>query len=220
METLICENCAAPIPASGVDRRFQLATCGHCSAIFDINSEVETGLLFNDPPAGVQVDKQDDRWRASWHSNGEAITLVVVAISLLAAGMLMMDGWSYGLLLVILALAFLVLAHHEIRITSVELTRSSLVVESRLGFWRKCYRQELDPSGIEQVFVAERRPGRFALHVVTADNRHQNIAAEAIGGDLAMPIAFYLEQEIERFLGLRDRPVSGESAVKQALLKA
>lgn len=134
--------------------------------------------------------------------------------------MLMMNTLSYGLLHVIVALASLVLVHHEISMTSVELTRSSLIVESRVGFWRTRYRQCLDASDIEQVFVAERGPSRFELHVVTADNRHQNIAAEAIGGDFTMPVAFYLEQEIERFWGLRDRPVSGESAVKQALLEA
>ncbi|MGI9510018.1 MAG: hypothetical protein ACR2QJ_11810, partial [Geminicoccaceae bacterium] len=60
METLTCDACAAPIPLSGVDRRFQLATCGHCCAIFDISSEVETGLLFSEPPAGVRVDRQQD----------------------------------------------------------------------------------------------------------------------------------------------------------------
>ena len=203
-----------------MDRRFQLATCGHCSAIFDISSEVETGLLFDDPPAGVRVDRQEDQWRASWRRYGEAITFAVAAIGMFAVGMLMMNTGSYSLLLVIIALASLVLAHHEISITSVELTRSSLVVESRVGFWRTRYRQDLDASDIEQVFVAEKGPSRFELHVVTVDNQHQNITAEAIGGDLTKPIAFYLEQEIERFLGLRDRPVSGESAVKQTLLKA
>lgn len=220
METLICENCAAPIPISGIDRRYQLATCDHCGAIFDISSEVETGLLVIDPPAGVRIDRQADLWRASWRRNGEAATLVIVAVGISAAGVTMMPTATLGLLVAVLALSFLVMAHYEVSVTSVELTRSILTVESRVGFWGTAYRQCLDASDIEQVFVAERGPGRFELHIVTADNRHQNIAAEAVGGDLTMPVAFYLEQEIERFLKLRDRPVSGESAVKQALVEA
>ena len=219
METLICESCAAPIPPSGLDRRFQIVTCGHCRTIFDISSEADSGLLFNDPPAELQVDRQEDLWRFSWRYNGEAFMLLVAAIVMFAASLVMMPTSNNAVLLFVLALVFLALANNEMSLTSIELTRSSLVVESCVGFWRTRYRQGLDASDIEQVFVAEKGPSRFELHVVTADNRHQSIAAEAIGGDLTMPVAFYLEQEIERFLGLRDRPVSGESAVKQALLK-
>jgi hypothetical protein len=79
METLTCEACAAPIPLSGVDRRFQIATCGHCSAIFDISDEVESGLIFDGPPTGVRVDRENDRWRVSWRRKGEAVTLLLAA---------------------------------------------------------------------------------------------------------------------------------------------
>jgi len=220
METLICEDCAAPIPFSGVDRRLQLATCGHCGGIFDISSDVRSGLLFREPPAGLQVDKQHNLWRASWRNVGEAFTLVIAAIGVIIAALTMMPVLEHALFLVIFALFLLVLAHYEISATSIELTRSRLVVESSIGFWRRCCQQELNASDIEQVFVAEKEPSRFELHIVTTDNRHQHITAEAIGGDLTMPVAFYLEQEIENFLELRDRPVSGESGVKQALLRA
>lgn len=220
METLICETCAAPIPYSGVDRRFQLATCGHCSSIFDISSEVETTPLFHDPPDGLRIDKQDSLWRASWSHNGEAFMLLIAAIGMLVAGLVMMSTSNHASMLVIAALAFVALAHREISMTSVELTRSNLVFESRAGFWGTRYRQDLEVSIIEQIFVAEKGPSRFELHVVTTDNQHENIAAEAVGGDLTMPVAFYLEQEIERNLGLRDRPVGGESVIKQVLLKA
>ncbi len=70
--------------------------------------------------------------------------------------------------------------------------------------------QMIDSTSIKQVYIKEisatrYRTRRYDVYVLTKDRRHEKLVAVPRGNQ-----ALYLEQEIERFLGIEDQVVRGE----------
>ena len=81
--------------------------------------------------------------------------------------------------------------------------------------------KQLDPIVLKQLYVQERiqrnkgqRYYSYDLHMVTWDGRNQKL----VGGLASPDQAFFLEQEIERFMGIKDQPVPGEFSMTAAYL--
>jgi hypothetical protein len=81
--------------------------------------------------------------------------------------------------------------------------------------------KQLDPIVLKQLYVKERiqqnkgkRHYSYELHMVTWDGRNQKL----VGGLATSDQAFFLEQEIERFMGIADQPVPGEFNMTAAYL--
>lgn len=233
---LSCPTCGEPIPAEHIHLHNQLAKCGGCDAVFSFAKEIDTtsaaaaAARASRPrvamPYGFNMREEDgrliitQRWLSWW-------ILLLVLITAMWHGftwpMLIMPeedvlGVAEFLLLtpfilVGLGLLYALLAW-LVNTTTIQATAEELTIRQGPLPWAG--NRRLDSTSITQLFCREhvykfKDPGTsdtytYEVHAILTSGERAKLIT-----NLAEPEhALFIEQELERGLGIRDRRVTHE----------
>lgn len=223
-----CKHCGVEIPEADVNLDRLVAKCAECNAVFSIAEQVddESASRFErhavPMPRGITVKggMGDLRITYPWfkplHFIGAALACLLT--SGLAAGFLwpavnqhQWQGYLCGLPAAIagLGLAYLAIGNLLGR-TVVKVDSGGL--DARYGPLPPLGRKRVEAANIQQLYSkVEIRDSYsknhiYAVRVVTREGQDELV----VGGLTDSAQALYIEQEIERLLGIKDRPVRGE----------
>lgn len=233
MKAIVCRNCGAGIDAGSIDNSLGLATCSHCGTLHDLprapinDSSDSAGKTAPAKPERVEValpekfniHRGSDGLQITWPVGGLFPGLVLLVI---AGGFAYVAMTSGMLLLLIPVVAIVYFAatrafnKHRIRVD-----KSQLHVTQGPLPWAG--NQRVPSSQITQLYTTEHKTRAqpqgddkhdqkvqisiyYRLIAKTKDNKHITIL-----NGLNDPLqALWLEQEIEKLLGISDGRVSGE----------
>jgi hypothetical protein len=233
---LSCPSCAALIEASHIDLPSGMAKCALCHSVFSFRdgmvedtSSSSTGHDEHDDiglPDRFQIERGDPlviSW--PWRSQESGIQLAFMGFFLVFwfgflfvwNGIALASG-AYGMMVfslfhvVIGGVVGVSTLRTMLNTTTITVDRSRLKID--VGPVPVAGTPNVASSSIEQLFVVSRehrgKRGRrwhtFDVMARTRDGREQKIVA-ALGNERQ---AWFLEQQLERKLGLVDRPVTGE----------
>ena len=225
---LSCPYCTHDIPAADINLDRMVAKCASCSAVFSFEDQL-AGADSPRPrrldvplPKGISVERQGyelaitRRWLSPkyffliffcliwdgflcfWYSM--AISQRIWFMALFATG-----HAAIGLFLTYSTIAGF-LNQTLIRVSSGQLA----VSHGPLPWWGN---KRLESSGIAQVYCKEHisrgknsTTTTYEVHASTHAGKHEKLVDSLDSSDQAL----YLEQEIERFLSIKDVPVVGE----------
>lgn len=225
-----CRNCGAGLEADRIDQTLRIVSCGHCGSMHDLpSSSVERSA--NDAntsqpklerqevalPEQFKVHRSGAGIEITWPVGGmfQGIVLLVIAAAFsyvaVTEGMYFLIAASVALVYFAAVRAF---NHHQIRTNSTDLR----VTQGPLPWFGT---RKFKSADIQQLFSVEyeirteqgsdneRRTVVRKNYKLLANTSAKNRATLLKG--LADPLqALWLEQEIERALGIRDKRVAGE----------
>ncbi len=225
-----CKQCGSEIPVENLNLDRMIAKCTECNAVFNFEDQMEDTDREQPAekpevsmPKGFQVENRGQeliitrRWFGLmfiflaffcviW--DGFMVFWFGMAFS---EGSLMMAGFGTLHAAVGIGLTYYVLAGFFNKTVITVGGRNFTVKHRPLPFPGK----ELDPNDIEQLYCKEivnRRSSSsggsstyftYELHALTRDGKHQKV----LKGLTEVEQILYVEQEIERFLGIKDRSV-------------
>lgn len=226
---ITCKRCGALIPADDVNLTTLAARCRSCNAVFSIADQLGVGEGFTPGPRldvplpeRFSVEHPGGALRVSWRwFTPVAIFLAVFAlfwngfICFWVAGSIASGAGAFALFATLHVLAGVVLAYTALaqflNTSSVEASYGMITVRHGPLPWPG--NQQLSRDAIRQLYCVERmrrtRNGQsvtYELQAVKADGA----SAAVVKGLTSAEQALFLEQELERFLGIRDEPVRGE----------
>jgi hypothetical protein len=235
MQSMACAACGAPLRAEDLDRRLDVVTCAHCHAVFDLSRRHDRKAVIGGGdgnrerhpvplPERFRSDSRGDRFRVSWTwRSPAAFMLLVFAVAWWAFlvnwySRAMSSGDLFAILFPIAHVAVGIGVAYRglaglLNTTHVEVERNGTLVvkHTPLPWWPA---PRISASDLEQLYtttkVRSSKNGTtttFELHAVLRDHKNRKLLA----GLTSLDQALYLEQEIERHLGIRDRPVAGET---------
>ncbi len=226
---ITCKRCGASIPADDINLQTMAAKCRSCDAVFSIVDQVPAAdgwaaparldvplperFTVERPAGGLRI-----RWR--WFSPA-AIFLAIFAVfwnGFVCAWMgiaLAAGAGAFALFGTLHALVGLLVAYGAVTMfvnsTQVEANYGTLTV--RHGPLPAFGNKDLPRDSLRQLYCVERvrrtRSGSSAsyeLQAVKADGSSVGVLKGIENAEQAL----YLEQELERFLGIRDEAVRGE----------
>jgi hypothetical protein len=222
---LHCPYCNTEIPAADVSLERMVAKCAACSAVFGFEDQLAAApsprRMEQPLPKGLVVDRQGyelmitRRWLSAkffflvffclfW--DGFLCVWYSIALS---QRVWIMALFALGHTAVGLGLTYYTLAGFLNR-TLIRVSPSQLdVSHGPLPWWGS---RHLDSGGIAQVFCKERitrgKTTTITYEVLAAT--HAGVQEKLVNGLDNSDQALYLEQEIERFLNIKDAPVVGE----------
>ncbi|MBU1068767.1 hypothetical protein KJ975_04280 [Myxococcota bacterium] len=228
IEEIQCSNCAAPLAPDAIDMSRAMAHCRYCGAVFSIRS-VPSGDG-DDPrvrplvamPKGITLLEQGDsleivhRWFSSKYIFMAFFCLVWNGIifvwhaDALSSGNWFNSFFGLGHTAVGIGLSYTTLAGF-LNKTVIRLREGHLDITHGPIPWLGG--QSLQAGDLEQFFCKENviqdKNGPYITYQVHAvqRNRTRVLLLKNLG---SADQALYVEQEMERFLHLRDRPVEGE----------
>lgn len=223
---LHCPYCTHDIPATDVNLERMVAKCAACSAVFSFE-----GQLADVPLARRQLELPLPKGMAVEHQGYElAITRrwLSAQFYFLVFFCLFWDGflcvwysialsqraWSMAAFALLHTAVGLGLTYYTLagflNSTLIRVSPSQIGVAHRpLPWWG---RRQIDSSAIAQIFCKERitrgKTTTITYEVLAAT--HAGAQEKLVGGLPNSDQALYLEQEIERFLNIKDVPVVGE----------
>ena len=234
MKAMICRNCGAGLEAERIDTTLGVVTCSHCGSLHDIparllkGSEDEAAHAPRKKPERVEVALPDQFkvkknagsmeviWPAGGIMHGVVLSIIagVFAYVAITSGMLFLIAASAGL--------FYFAAVKGFNKNCIRIDKSRLEVTH--GPLPSPGSRKLNASDIVQLYATEHktktqtqnnphhhdnRTNVRKHYKLSAKTRH-NGNVKIISG-LHDPLqALWLEQEIERLLGIEDESVSGE----------
>ncbi|MBN1427015.1 MAG: hypothetical protein JXB07_01440 [Anaerolineae bacterium] len=223
-----CKHCGQDIPAEDINLERLMAKCRSCNAVFSIEDQVDgeaaSGFTRQEvpKPKGFKVEDEMGTLKIirPWFG---LVTIPLTFFCLFWNGF--MAFWfgtaitqriwimaAFGILHAIIGLvmAYTTIASYlnrtvvKVRFEGVEVKNGPLP-----SFGNK----RLETIAIKQLYTKEIiSRGRssygysYEVHAVTTDDRNEVV----VGGLEDSAQALYIEQEIERALGIKDRPVRGE----------
>ncbi len=227
---LNCPNCKSPVGGEAVNVPKNIAQCPECDSVFrisdaldmDFDNEHKTRILM---PEGIEVVpglQLDIKliWRklsrlSMYYIIGGIFAGTAIPVTLLLWNELPLIVLATMSLFLLVGLSFLFRAiSNSINTTYITASSFDLQVEHRpinfLG-WRD---QVIDRENVTQLFVERYEESRtndranyaHNLLVVLKDGSEVKL----ISGLKEAKVAFYLEHQIEKRLGLDDRPMDGE----------
>ncbi len=225
---LNCPNCRQPVPAQDINISQLVAKCRQCGQVFSFEEKVRRAPRQREEvllPPGIQAFSLlselniEVRWRESSNSflmfftliwNAFIIPFVVIAISSGQFGMLLGlslhllvgVGLIYNTLATLLNTTTIILNHYRLSIQHQPL---------RMPFYPN---RELSVAEVEQFYVDKYSAGKqngnpvwaYAVKAELKDGEHLQLVKRLKNPNQAR----YIEQEMERFLDMKDRPVEGE----------
>lgn len=220
---LNCQNCGREIPADNIHLDNMLAKCAACNAVFSFADNIGgTPRQINIPtPQGIEVDNIRGelnitrRW-FSWKYVAMAVfalfwngfMIVWHAISL-SGGVWFMSLFGLihtgvGLWLIYYVLGgFLNSTRISIGLGGLQIRHGPIPFPGN---------KSVDVANIEQLYCKDRlHRGKnsqyytYEVHLITKSGEHDKL----LTGLDKEEHALYVEQEIERFLGIKNRPVQG-----------
>lgn len=231
-----CPNCTAPLPLDRIDRTAMYVRCDWCDTSVRLTSldppaAVDAALKPRiGRPTDLTISRTGDTLVISQsavkaRNIGGAAFIIVWLILLFGMGTLASQVAPFGFItlvvIVMAAIGFVGLAKAvggSVQRLDINISPTALTVQQRGMFPGPTIREPRD--GIRQFWVEEdfvpisndREPNgqplaRYALNVLRRDHSKRRLATFD-----DRETALYLEQEIEKFLNIRDRPVKGEYA--------
>jgi hypothetical protein len=230
---LDCPKCAAEIPAENMNQDRLVAKCAICNSVFNFGKEISgRGRVRRQRlnarqlrGMGLKMKKEEGTLtiRLSWF-NDKTLFLTFFAV--------MWNGMMFFLVSSVVSseatrtspFAFFMLPHFCIGLALIYFVVAGYVNETQvsvnddwlsirhgpLPFWGN---KEVATGSIAQLYIKHkphwryyRYPGSYELYAITGKNRQQKLLSGLDDPDLTA----YVEQEVERFLGLQDNPVRGE----------
>lgn len=219
---LACRSCGASLDAARLDRRLSTITCSHCGTLHELTRGAAPATPVPDRPevpmpARFDVRRRADGLRVSWPKGQRSAAVMLVLFALVWAGITGAGGLWFAT-----PASLFFLYHAAVKAfnrTELRIDGASLAVVQGPLPWRGAMR--LTRSDIDQLYVTEhvarmRRGGddggrvrevrSYRVAAVTREGRKASVLSGLGSPDQAL----WLEQEIERALGLADRPVGGE----------
>lgn len=229
-----CPNCTAPLPLDRVDRTAMYVRCDSCHTAVRLTAldppvAVETVLKPRiDRPTDLIIKRTDDallisQSMVSVGSFGVAVFIVVWLGILAAIGTVAAQiapaGFVTVIVLVMATFGILALVKSlggSVQRLDIRVHPNVLTVQQRgviPGPIIRVARESIRQFWVEEDFSSPLRGhshqvqpvARYALNVLRSDHTKRRLATFA-----DRDTALYLEQEIEHFLNIRDRPVKGE----------
>jgi hypothetical protein len=222
---ITCKKCQAEILAGNIDQPRGLATCPSCKTIFSLTDKptITPQLAFDWPemilPKGVSITRLNNglqitrRWLGPSYA-GVAVTCLVWNGFLL---FFFFSSFSFWLCLtphvwVGIGLFYYTLAG-LLNSTVITIQPNLLKIEhGPLPFY---FNKQFDPILLKQLYTKEQiHRGKNSTHytydiyMLGWDGRNQKLLKGLSSGEQAL----FLEQELERFLRIEDKPVPGEIA--------
>ena len=240
MRRLSCQACGGSLSADAIDRRLAVISCNHCGAIFDLTrarAGDAVGAAPEEPPARApaalpakfEVDDDGVRLTVRWRwFTPVAFFLLFFAIAWnaflvvwysIAAGGDGPDG-AFRVLMLVFPLAHVAVGIGVAYFTAaLFLNRTTLTVDQHelaivhqpLPWWPS---PRIPVADLEQLFVkrnvSHNKNGgtsvSFELRAVTRDDKGRALIKSLTELDQAL----WLEQTVEKRVGIRDRAVAGE----------
>lgn len=226
---LHCGNCAAEIQSEHINIDRLLAKCTACNAVFSFDGEIdsptdrrEANALAIPTPQGFTVENRGYELQITRQWFGlKYILLTVFAIVwdgmlvLMYSMALSLQFWPIILFGLVHAVAGICLTYAAVagyvNRTVISVSPTALTIRHGPLPWPG--NATLSPAQITQLYCKERiRRNKgtmsytYAVHAVTLSGRDVPVLRVLESPEQAL----YLEHEIERFLGIEDRPVRGE----------
>ncbi len=227
---LPCAHCGASIPDSSIDRERDIATCPSCGRVVDLRAQ--GGAAEGPPPAprlrepvalpaGMQITTYapSESYRHAG-ANGIAITrrwlrskhYVMLLVPLIASGVVAFvwtqHGFSFWLVLGVLFVAWWTYMLATMFVNRTVVRAQSGRVEVRHGPLPNlalARSATFEASRVRQLFAA-RRGAAFAVKAQLSDGSVVDVVAPLTSAEQAI----FVEQQLERVLGLVDFAVEGE----------
>lgn len=231
-----CPNCTAPLPLDRIDRTAMYVRCDWCDTSVRLNAldppaAVETALKPRiSRPTDLSVNRTGDALHIAQstvkpRNLGAAAFMIIWLIILFGMGTAAAQFAPGGFVtLIVIGMAAFGLiglvksVGGSVQRLDINISPTALTVQQRGMFPGPTIHEPRD--GIRQFWVEEdfvsisdarERNGqpiaRYALNVLRRDHSKRRLATFH-----DRETALYLEQEIEKFLGIQDRPVKGEYA--------
>jgi hypothetical protein len=224
-----CRQCSAEIPAENVNLNRLVAKCSECNSVFSIADRFADADGYQHferidvpMPKGFEVEGLGGELQITrrWFSP-QLIVLTVFALfwnGFMAVwfGIAISQRiWLMALFGIVHAMVGIGLAYYVLagyfNTTLVRVGMGELSISQ--GPFPYPGNKRLDSVSIKQLYCKERSHRgedltgwSYELHIVTTDGKHEKLLTGLDESEQAL----YLEQEIERYLGIEDRPVRGE----------
>ena len=231
--SITCQNCGVKIPTRQIKRRQRLVKCARCQTTFSLTDESgeipeESGFkqLTVPLPRGFKIETSENELKIIWSWFGSQHILSIIVVSFFAGGLIFLgyiiglaETWQRTLVCLIpmsvgAAITFYLALATYINKTMIIITPTTLEIKRGpipTPFWSD---QQLDSSRIKQLYVAEKIQSggslttyKYQLYAIINDRRETLLTEVPLTEWRQL---LYLEQEIERYLGIKDRPVSEE----------
>jgi hypothetical protein len=221
---LKCRNCGAALSAADISPQLGAARCGHCRSLFALPASTPAAIPRPEVPlpAAFTMEKQGDtlvitrRWRnfGAWFLLFFAIFwngfLVVWHGIALSTGAWFMS--AFGLIHTAVGL-FLIYTVAAQFLNSTVIRASPRGLESKSGPLPWKGDRQLPAGSVSQLYCTEKvhrtkngSTTRYGVEAVLPGNRRDTLVRDLPDADHAL----FIEQQLERHLGLADIPVAGE----------
>lgn len=227
MVKVICEKCRSEIDVKNIDLEKAIAKCVTCNSVLDCSSQLESSKNFRrddiELPGSINLQK-DDRYlkiQFRWVN----VQLLYLVPFCLCWDILPLVWYQYGLIPTDHPLAIAYLVFHFIigvgltyyclagliNKTMIEVTENTLYVKDMpLTFFRN---MDIELASLDQFYSREKRHrGKklswpsYEVHAILKTGRIIHL----VSGLNKSEQALYIEQVLEDYLGITDRPVDGE----------
>lgn len=218
-----CKQCNTKLPTEHTDQAQHTVTCPECNAVLPLESSTEAKVVSSprwstmQMPKGVAVESSEDeliirrRWIAPYH-----IFLGIVALvwNYIALSILFTSGYWLAVFVPHVWVGF-GLAYYSLSriLNSTVISVDSNRLKIRHGPIPAWGNKTLDPIILRQLYSKERKHRHknsvsysYEVHMFTWDGRNQILLKKLDTPEQAL----FIEQEIERFLHIKDEPVAGE----------
>ncbi len=227
---LTCPECGAQTPADNINLDRMVAKCQECDAVFGFGDQFGSAINAQDVdrlpvprPANLQIEQTGAELRLSRRWFSPAIIFLALFAVFWNGFMAVWFGiaiisriWPLALFGILHAAVGLFVAYYALagfmNVTVIRVGMGELDVKHGPLPWFG--NRRLETAAIAQLYCKEvtryrRRGGPSStheVHVATRDGRQVKLLSGLESSDQAL----YLEQEIERSLGIKDQPVRGE----------
>lgn len=226
---ITCKHCGSDIPSSHMNVEYMIAKCERCDAVFHFGEQVPADQFDTARVERLKVELEgmtieDNGYELlitrTWRGCGATFIIIFTLIwnSFMVIWFTVMIGsgeWgavAFGLIFAAVGVYLLYYAlAHLFNKTTIRVGTPNVEVRHGPIPWQG--NKTLDSGSIKQIYCYERiHRGKnstsfwYEIHAILTSGERE----ELVTGLDQTRLALYLEQEIERFLGIKDRPVRGE----------
>jgi len=217
---ICCPKCASEVAAKNIDLSEKMAKCDSCNAIFSVKNEI-VSLQSYEPteiipkPVGVDILEYNDELELTLSQPVSVFYIIAMSLfplfTLIFLGLFFKNGepWAIypgaaSLFVFVFSLVKIIRSRRDKIYVTVD--DKELIVEYRPNNFISDKAYQTD--SIEQLFVKKDANG---LHLSMLVNEVDGQKAQILIGRFSdITKAKYVEQEIERYLGIKNRKVAGE----------
>ena len=223
---VICNSCKSQITAENLDLKERIAKCTNCNHIFDFSDQLEgivtskreevalpKGMVMNRDPIHLEIIR---RWYGPMSVILTVLCFMWYAMFILHYGKGILEGNIFSITngsffaFIGLIIVYYTVAGY-INSTHISAGRDFLIIKHKPLPWfgnKSIPSQELDQLYSKMSVYRYRGRDHYSCEIRAKMKTKQDIKLLSKLTDTAQ--ALFVEQEIERFLNIEDRPVEGE----------